>query len=291
MSELHKICVLFADIAGSTKLYEKLGDALALETIDRCVKEMARISQTHDGYVVKTIGDEILVMFKTPDAAIAAAFEIQQTNQLTHAGAQVPLLIKVGIQFGPALIKNHDVFGDTVNTAARLVSLAKGGQIITTRDTLSLATSASNRESRLIETTNVKGKTETMDILELIWQEASEDLTWYEPRKAKTDSRMILNYSGNVFSVDKTTTTVSLGRKNCDLNIEGPNVSRTHAVIERRGDRYILTDQSLNGTYITLHNTPEFVVHRDEFSLRGHGQIALGLSCAKGVSIIDFAIE
>ena len=59
-------CVLFADVSGSTKLYEAVGDAAAHEAIDLCVKLFAALTQQHGGRVVKTIGDEVMAIFARP---------------------------------------------------------------------------------------------------------------------------------------------------------------------------------------------------------------------------------
>ena len=76
-SPTRNAAILFADVSGSTKLYEVLGNADAQQTIDRCLGIVKRICVDQGGRVVKTIGDEVLASFPTPDAAARAAIEIQ----------------------------------------------------------------------------------------------------------------------------------------------------------------------------------------------------------------------
>ena len=79
------LAVLFADVAGSTRLYEQLGDALALSTIDQCLALVRDASSGHGGRLVKTIGDEAMVVFPTANQAINAAGEIQlRMNSLVN---------------------------------------------------------------------------------------------------------------------------------------------------------------------------------------------------------------
>ena len=69
--------VLFADVSGSTKLYEAAGDAIALDTINRMLADMRRATEAAGGRVVKTIGDEVMALFPTAAAAASAASQIQ----------------------------------------------------------------------------------------------------------------------------------------------------------------------------------------------------------------------
>jgi adenylate cyclase len=73
-----EVAVLFADVVGSTRLYEVLGDADARGMILTCVDLMRAATERNRGTVIKTIGDEILAVFPTPVDAVNAAGEMQQ---------------------------------------------------------------------------------------------------------------------------------------------------------------------------------------------------------------------
>src|SRR2546429_9270925 len=127
MEESRQTTVLFADVSGSTKLYETAGDAAALTAIGRCIERMRKAAESTGGRVVKTIGDEIMALFPSPDAAAGAASEMHATiEQLPEVGG-AKLGVRVGFHSGPVIQREDDVFGDTVNMAARLGEQAGEG--------------------------------------------------------------------------------------------------------------------------------------------------------------------
>ena len=105
------LAVLFADIAGSTRLYETLGDERAFATVGRSVAGMGDACRTYDGRVVKTIGDEVMSVFATADAAAQAAIAMQSSLALDD-NAAMRVAIRIGFHFGPAIERDGDVFGD-----------------------------------------------------------------------------------------------------------------------------------------------------------------------------------
>src|SRR5690606_17034150 len=124
--------VLFADMAGSTMLYEKLGDALAKTLVDECLDHMRTVTQRRGGRVIKTIGDELMCVFPDPDRASLAATDMQLAISALPPAPGVRRAIRLGLHAGPQIEEQGAVFGYTVNTAARRASLAKAGQSITT---------------------------------------------------------------------------------------------------------------------------------------------------------------
>src|SRR5256885_16378331 len=127
--------VLFADVTGSTQLYEKQGDTIGHRTIGGCVELMRKATEAEGGRVVKTIGDEVLALFGTADAAARAAVQMHVLVGGLPEVDGTRLALRIGFHGGPVLQKENDIFGDTVNLAARLAGQAVAGQIITSRDT------------------------------------------------------------------------------------------------------------------------------------------------------------
>lgn len=123
-----KLVILFADVAGSTKLYETLGDAEALATIGRCLDIMKAVCDDHGGRVVKTIGDETMAVFPLPANAAYAAIAMQTQISALRTSKGAPLAIHAGFHFGPVIDDSTDVFGDAVNVAARLTSWPRPGR-------------------------------------------------------------------------------------------------------------------------------------------------------------------
>jgi len=125
------LTILFADISGSTRLYETLGDKIALEKIDHCLTLLGKVAQRYSGEVIKTIGDEIMCAFPTASSAVEAAMVMQQDLIASTS----TLHVRIGLHFGEVIRDGSDVFGDAVNVAARMTRLAVPDQIMTTRET------------------------------------------------------------------------------------------------------------------------------------------------------------
>lgn len=124
--------VLFTDLTGSTSLYEQIGDARAFALIEQHFQTVAQAVASHEGAVLKTMGDAVMAAFPRAGQAFAAALQmVRETEQLHgHHG----LRLKVGLHEGPCLAvranQRLDLFGSTVNLAARLQGKARGGQVV-----------------------------------------------------------------------------------------------------------------------------------------------------------------
>jgi adenylate cyclase len=292
--QLSELSVLFADVSGSTKLYETAGDAVAHAAIEKCVGIMRDKTVNAKGRVIKTIGDEVMSAFATADQAADAAIEMQSAITEMPPVGNTQIGIRVGFNHGPVVERDGDVFGDAVNLAARLAGVATKGQIITARDTVMLMSPMLKAATRAITTIQVKGKAQEIQVYELIWQQ-SEDMTTlasqksvYKPKNAKL--RLLVQGSEMVLSTERPA--VALGRDaSADLVIKERMASRAHGKIERRLDKFILTDHSANGTFVTIEGDKEIVLRREEFTLRGHGWIAFGQSRATASDIVEFFCE
>lgn len=297
MATQQDVCIVFADVSGSTRLYEKLGDTGALAAVERCIEAMKRATALNKGRVVKTIGDEVMAVFDSAAQGMQAASEMQQRiDELSAPAPDVKLAIRAGFHFGPALLENNDVFGDTVNTAARMAGLAKAGQIMTTADTVAALPDLLREACREIDALAVKGKAENIHVCEVIWQESAE-LTMMSTRMAPAASmgtRLVLRQGSTVLALGPARPTASLGRDlACDIVIRDPRASRSHARIERRRDKFVLVDMSSNGTYISFQGEAELVLKREEIILRSKGRIAFGHSAttATAADLLSFSIE
>jgi len=190
--------------------------------------------------------------------------------------------------------REGDIFGDAVNLAARLSHVATKDQIITARDTVMRMSPMLKSSTRAITTIQVKGKAEEIQVYELIWQQ-SEDMTTLASSKSmfkpkKTSLRLKVQGKDVVLDADKPA--VALGRDaTADVVISERMASRSHGKIERRLDKFVLSDHSANGTFITIEGDREIVLRREEFTLRGHGWIAFGQPRATATDVIEFFCE
>lgn len=283
------LAILFADVSGSTRLFEVLGDATARIKIARCLDTLTGVTREHHGNVIKTIGDEIMCTFPTADDAAKAACEMHEAliEDVTEGtgGELTTLAIRVGLHYGPAILEGGDVFGDAVNVAARMAAQAKGGQIITSQSTIEKLAPLLRATTRFVDRAPIKGKKEEIDIYEIIWQE--EDVTRMATgllvEDSKAEARLRVVYNGNEVILDKQKSSLVMGRsQSCDMPINEKLASRQHVRIELRRDKFFIIDQSTNGTHVLIENTDEAFLRREEMALHGNGQISLGKSFTEG---------
>lgn len=278
--------MLFADICGSTRLFEEYGDWQARQIESRVIELLTSKTTEFDGAVIKTIGDEIMSRFPDAARAFTAACEMHTTIKEDPSLLEFNISVKIGLQHGPVLVEPDDLFGDAVNVAARMVSIAKADQIITTRETVCLLPDDLQQMTRSLGRSRVRGKQRELEIVEVLWQESSTltqlvGITQQEEMRTAPFARLILEYRGTSFEVmpDSHIFTIGRGEKN-NLVVDHDLVSRTHADIEFRHGKFILVDGSTNGTYLLLENGSRFFVQREEFTLHDRGSICLGQAVA-----------
>ncbi len=271
------LAVLFADISGSTKLYELLGNADAQETIERCLSVVKRVCSDAGGRVVKTIGDEVLATFPTPDAAAQAAIEIQMRVSTQRTSRGTPIAMHIGIHAGPTIEDAGDVFGDAVNVAARMTSFATGGQIFTTAQTVAELSPVLRGRTRDHAAQTLKGKERDVALFEILWQDSEDELTSMSPRLALAPAMVKLVHGLRKIELGEAHSVLTLGRDlQSDVVIADRKASRMHARIERRRDKFVFIDHSSNGSWITIEGEPEIMIRREELMLRGRGRVSFG---------------
>ena len=289
-----KLAILFADIAGSTKLYDTLGDTQAKVLIDECIRLMRDTVGRYAGRVIKTIGDEVMCVLPDADSGHLAATDMQLKVAALPAVSDVKRAIRVGFHVGPVIEESGDVFGDTVNLAARMASLAKGMQIITTQVTVARLSPTLQGSTRRIAALAVKGKGDDVEVCEVIWQDG-EDLTMTTPSTVVPAARIELHlaHGGRQLVLEQANSNVSLGRDAaCQIVLADRKASRVHARIERRRDKFFLVDQSTNGTFVTFDGETEIGLRREEVMLRGRGRITFGHSISESSDeTVDFTMR
>lgn len=289
----NEMSVLFADISGSTKLYDTLGDTQAKKLVDECIGIMRDIVARYKGRVIKTIGDEVMCVLPDADSGHLAAADMQLKISSLEIVGNVRRAIRVGFHCGPVIEENNDVFGDTVNLAARMAGLAKGMQIITTRATVDKLSAPLRSSTRGIAALSVKGKGDDVDVCEVIWQ-ASDDLTMATASIATVKPvKVQLKHGAKSLTLEQANSGITIGRDaGCQVVLADRMASRVHARIERRRDKFFLIDQSTNGTFVNFAGEAEIVLRREEVMLRGQGRIAFGHSMAESAEeTLDFEVQ
>ncbi len=276
--EIDTCTVLFADVAGSTHIYEKMGDLVANQIISKVLDLMQSIIEANQGELVKTIGDEIMCRFDEVDAAATAAIAIQEKLNLTLIQGSI-VSVRIGFYTGPALLQaDGDVFGDTVNLAARMTDLAKGRQIILSKSTADCLASPLKEKTRELDCIAVKGKAADVTISELVWEDAGvTQMVAMDNLLTQLKKTLTLEVNGLQYYLDSDGGEINLGRNpDCELVVGVELASRHHAKISVQRGLFVISDQSTNGTYLQASEEEMVFLRRGELALKGEGVISLG---------------
>ena len=267
--------ILYADVCNSVRLYETLGDEEAHRLIHDCLDRLVEITRQYGGTVIRTQGDGVMSVFETADRTFDAARQMQDAYRDGH------ITLTAGFNYGSVIADGGDVYGDAVNLAARVAALARPGEILLTGETVR-ALSANLKESvRLFDTTTVRGRSRPVEIFAV--RAAPDQQTTYVPSSAGRTARtrqpglLTLRHGGRVYQIGDGDPSLVLGRDHrCDLVVKSYFASRRHAVIEMSRDRFVLTDQSSNGTVVAPRNGHDIFLKRESVPLLGDGTISLG---------------
>lgn len=276
--------VLFADVAGSTRMYVTLGDAVALKVMSATLQTLETVVNQQGGRVVKTIGDEVMAVFPSATAAALAASSMMRETQKGVPGVDAAVQLRIGFHFGPVLEIDDDIFGDTVNTSARLVKLAKPGQIMTSSAAAATLTPFLKESVRSLANFSLKGKDEAFSVYELIWHEPENSTVLLDNqadvRRMPGGVQLMVRHQDQTMTLNSQTPSLNIGRSGDNqVIVDDPRASRQHAHIELRRDKFVLIDESSNGTYVRIEGQDELFLRREEVVLQGRGEIGIGNSC------------
>ena len=166
------VTLMFVDIVGSTTYFDRYGDVAGLVWVHKCIDMLIPVSEQHGGTISKTIGDALMTYYEDPLESVRAAMDMQRTLQAynDHRVEIDQIKVRIGLNYGLGLIKDKDVFGDVVNVAARIESMAKADQIFI-GSTLEEKIRSANLPVRKLSEVSVKGKAEKLDVYEVMWKD------------------------------------------------------------------------------------------------------------------------
>ncbi|MEP6740568.1 MAG: adenylate/guanylate cyclase domain-containing protein [Caldimonas sp.] len=299
MTQVFDRTVLFADLRGSTSMYETLGNAEATAVVTQSVALLARVVAAHGGKVVKTLGDGLMAMFETPAASVAAADEMHDSVSrigvpgeaaLDPSMPAVPLKIQVGLAHGEVVEMAGDVFGDAVNVAARLLDHAGDNETLATLSVVERLDEWERARFRSLDRMQLRGRVEPVHVhlLEATRRFGDTAATAFgdmAPTAIEPEGiRLIWLDINRIFA--GTSLPVVLGRSpQATYIIDDDRVSRSHARIDWHGGTFQLVDLSYNGTYVRFDNDPEIIsLRRGACTLHGSGLIGLGTPPSEPIS-------
>ncbi|PTT16705.1 adenylate/guanylate cyclase domain-containing protein [Acidovorax sp. HMWF029] len=281
--------MVFADISGSTSLYETLGNERATEAVTQVTQWIADTITSHGGRVVKKLGDGVLCVFGDAAGAVSATTTMLRQQHERQGRWPLPLRmdIRVGVASGEVLDVDGDCYGDAVNVASRLCERAGPAEIWATETTVLLAGTAPDAWYRKLGLMDIRGKAEPLMLYQVEWREneAPDSLTMQAAlvsNFAPVDSilgQIQFSWHGVNKSFSSSDAPVHVGRANhAQLCINDPRVSRLHARIDWRNSSFLLTDMSSFGTWVRFDGSDSPVrLRRDACILHGTGQMALGV--------------
>ena len=291
--------VVFADLVGSTGIFERLGDETAGSFVTQLTTALAKIFEQHKGRVVKLLGDGLFVVFAEEAQALTACIAIQERLMLKPVrpgGIGRPVQMQMGIESGEVVEIQGDCYGDAVNSAARLADLAGADQILTTQRVRDALPREQQEMLRSLGPMYLRGKAEVTEVFSVEWQpERDADATVMGASMfgQLPEALLEISINGVTRHLEPKGETLTLGRSlTADLPVNDTRVSRLHATIEWRGGHYVLSDASSFGTWVYFGNQAEPVVlRRTECYLVGQGHIALGCDRnAEAAPIATFAV-
>ena len=284
--------VVFADLTGSTSVFEALGNQLATEAVTSLTQWIAQVCVEHRGRVVKMLGDGVLALFPDGVCAVEAAVQMQRTHakRLMEWPSQIRMRLQIGVAAGEVVEVDGDCYGDAVNVASRLSDLSGADQIWATESVERQCTSQ-RADLRLLSlgAVPIRGKTGSANMYRVEWQEdvLTRNLTVPGvllrsggPAAPPQATGIELSWLDQQMKFTVNNMPVHLGRdEQADFMVNDQRVSRLHAKVDWRHGNFVLADLSSYGTWVRFgSNSMEFALRRNECVLADSGEIALGAS-------------
>ena len=269
--------VMFADVTGSARLYERLSDDEATHALDRCIKRISRCIEVGNGRTLQINGDELLAVFDSAENACLAAIDMQTRIADLPPVSGVKLGIRVGLHAGLTIESPGTLTGTAVTTTARIAGLASRDHIVLSETLLnSLPVHLRASTTPLPGLGRVIEEQKRFNIYELAWLRPAEHEA---PLPERQTQRLFIHYHGKPFILDAKSPPLTLGRDlDSHVLIEDRKASRKHARIEARPDGFFYIDTSTNGSFVTLGRHTESLLRHDELLLLGEGRICFGSS-------------
>lgn len=279
--------VLLADVAGSTQLYETVGDEAAIRLVGECVDRMATITRDHGGTFVHSKGDDALCVFADASKAVQAA------SEMLGSGPTGDVVLHGGLHWGSVLLTRNEVFGDAVNLTARLASLANSGEVLISAELVAELSEGERGMLRAMSQMAVKGKAQPVDVYALLEPQLGRATQVTLAGRSDQGGRAIVQvHFAGAAHIIQDGGGLTVGRaEDCDVPVRDQRVSRQHGSFVVRHGLVEFRDRSSSGSYIRLGDNDAFFVRRQNVVLSGTGIVGLGAPVdAPGASLVRFEV-
>ena len=288
MTEIAERTVLFADLRGSTALFETLGNAEATSVVTHCVNALTRPVADSGGRVVKTLGDGLMCLFPTPWAAAQSAAVmhdvleamVSRGNERGASPGLRALRLQVALAHGEVVEMAGDCYGDAVNVAARLIDHAGDNETLITASVLHGLPLEHRARYRSLDRLVLRGRVEPVEVHVLGGRRGVGDsaITQFGNVSVADEPdglRLVWLDLNRLFAIQQMP--VVLGRSpQASYCVDDSRVSRSHARVDWHSGNFQLADLSYNGTYVRFNDGEIVSLRRGSCILHGSGSIGLG---------------
>lgn len=288
MTQISDRTVLFADLRGSTSLFETLGNAEATSVVTHCVSALGRAVAAHQGRVVKTLGDGLMCLFDVPVHAAQAAAQMHDLldsmvlrgNERGASAGLRGLKLQVALARGEIVEMGGDAFGDAVNVAARLLDHAGDNETLITVEVLLGLPLEQRTRYRSLDRLVLRGRAEPVQVHVLGGRRGNDQaVTQFGDMPAPIDEPdgLRLSWQGHERLFASQQLPLVMGRSpQASFCVDDNRVSRSHCRVDWHGGSFQLTDLSYNGTYVRFADGEIVSLRRGSCTLHGSGTVGLG---------------
>ena len=298
--------VVFADLMGSTGVFETIGNARASRVVTQLTQWIGDIFVAHNGRVVKTLGDGVLAVFPRAPDAISAVVDVQRSHQkrIASAATTTRMPIRVGVARGEVEFVDGDCYGDAVNVASRLSDLSGPHQIWANNLSLEQSEEGDGVRFRPLGPITIRGRAEPCAVFQVEWHEnANSDFLTMQASLDSQSQQLDKDVLGGEIELSwldvrkrfrSVQLPIHIGRvSQAEFVVNDPRVSRAHARIDWRSGSILLVDVSTYGSWVRFSGGgADLLLRREECVLHGKGEIALGASFSDlSVPTVLFAVS
>lgn len=287
MTRISDRTVLFADLRGSTALFETVGNAEATSVVTHCISALTAAVATNGGHLVKTLGDGLMAVFDDPAPALQSAAQmhdilegiVSRGHERGASRGLRALRLQVALARGEIVEMGGDCYGDACNVAARLIDHAGDNETLVTGDVLQGVSDESRGRFRSLDRLVLRGRVEPVHVHVLGGRRFSDQaVTQFGDVSSVVEPdglRLAWQDNHRIFASQQMP--LVLGRSpQATFCVDDSRVSRSHARIDWHGGGFQLSDLSYNGTYVQFNDGEIVSLRRGSCTLHGSGSIGLG---------------
>ncbi len=274
------LSVLNAEIFDGYRLYRRLGEKKAQHLIRSFLGDLSSIVWSSNGESIKFTDDRLMCAFFSADDAVIAATTM---HQFAYARPSIKLDdyqsmgLQIRIGTGVVIRKGSSLKGEPVNFAANMKPVARPFQTLISETTCKYLSNEYASQTRFVGQWPINGDNNLVNVFEYVADPAETTVATEHPDDEASPQMLDLILGSTILTVDDHFPVCTIGRqvKN-DIILKYPRVSRWHAKVEKRKNKFFLKDTSLNGTYVKMGNIESVSLKNDEIQLIGKGVIFPG---------------